>query len=210
VVGACRCCCVASAGKSLTDYPWARDERRPFLQDLKGFVPGPSLKLRLESNTGTHLIVFRSMYLPGGQMLGKMRGVVLVVLSASACCQGTPLSVFSDPPLQLVTATGTAAASPATTKETDICLSRKFLAVSHCNDINPEWTNSTLAAAGFKCCWEVVLSLEGNPKLSFVEIPVPYAAQRLTPNLHRAWLTLDENGDVTRRCVYRGGCVSGL
>ena len=53
-----------------------------------------------------------------------------------------------------------------TPKETDICLQRKFLAVSFCNDINPEWNNNTLKAAGFRCCWDMPMPVEGNPKLS--------------------------------------------
>ncbi|KAK0614720.1 hypothetical protein B0T14DRAFT_528956 [Immersiella caudata] len=113
-----------------------------------------------------------------------MRLVALFALGVLPFCQGTPLTVTT-------TASELAIPSPSLTpapKETDICLQRKFLSAPYCIDQYPGWTNVVLSAAGFHCCWEMPMPVEGNPKLS-------------------AWLKYDENGDVAYRCLYSGTCL---
>ncbi|KAK1834547.1 hypothetical protein QBC39DRAFT_369051 [Podospora conica] len=53
-----------------------------------------------------------------------------------------------------------------TPNEPDPCLQRKFLSALICSDVNPAWTNDTLAADGWLCCWEQSVSAPGNLKIS--------------------------------------------
>lgn len=86
-----------------------------------------------------------------------------------------PLLLLAALPLALAQdtttiATTTTAATPRpprpTPTEQDPCLQRKFLSALICSDMNPTWTNVTLAADGWLCCWEQSISAPGNLKIS--------------------------------------------
>ena len=72
----------------------------------------------------------------------------------------------------LATSTRVAAATTKTTSvfddpEPDKCLTRKFLAVAHCDRLSKDLaTIPGLLAAGWHCCWSMPLPLEGNPFVS--------------------------------------------
>ncbi|KAH8600795.1 hypothetical protein B0O99DRAFT_589683 [Bisporella sp. PMI_857] len=74
-------------------------------------------------------------------------------------------------------------------EDPDICLQRNFLSAPLCADVNPAYTNETLPAFGWYCCW-----YQG-----------PFAPPPAVPT--SAWLTFDENGAVANRCLGRGTCV---
>ncbi|KAI0380274.1 hypothetical protein F5Y04DRAFT_257816 [Hypomontagnella monticulosa] len=85
-----------------------------------------------------------------------------------------------------------APAPQADPPETDLCLQRKFLSAELCSDIDPTYSNATLPAAGWYCCWYQ------GPFL-----PPPAVATS-------AWLTFAEDGSVANRCLTGGTCKAGL
>ncbi|KAI2622392.1 hypothetical protein GGR54DRAFT_598370 [Hypoxylon sp. NC1633] len=76
--------------------------------------------------------------------------------------------------------------------ETDLCLQRKFLSALLCSNVDATYTNETLPAAGWYCCW-----FQG-----------PFAPPPALPV--SAWLTFADDGSVANRCLGRGTCVEGL
>ena len=89
-------------------------------------------------------------------------GIILAVAAALVIPVGGQSSTTA------TTTTTTAGTPRPTPKETDLCLQRKFLTAPFCNEINPELNNNTLQAAGWRCCWDMSMPVEGNPKLSLV------------------------------------------
>jgi hypothetical protein len=115
-------------------------------------------------------------------MRHNMQLVALTALTVLTQCEGTPASATTITPSDLVQTTSSPIPSP-TPKETDICVQRKFLSASFCIERYPGWTNTLLSAAGFLCCWEMPMPVEGNPKLSSVKKRNPDAAKYLTLSL---------------------------
>ncbi|KAI1401739.1 hypothetical protein F4819DRAFT_457070 [Hypoxylon fuscum] len=76
--------------------------------------------------------------------------------------------------------------------EYDLCLQRKFLSALQCDDIDPTYSNETLPALGWYCCWH-----QG-----------PFAPPPAGPV--SAWLTFAEDGTVANRCLTGGLCETGL
>lgn len=80
-----------------------------------------------------------------------------------------PLALAQDTTTIATTTTKTAATPRPprpTPTEQDPCLQRKFLSALICSDVDPTWTNVTLAADGWLCCWEQSISAPGNLKIS--------------------------------------------
>ncbi|KAK0740452.1 hypothetical protein B0T18DRAFT_431772 [Schizothecium vesticola] len=81
-----------------------------------------------------------------------------------------PLLLLAALPLALAQETISTTTTPPrprpTPNETDPCLQRKFLSALICSDMDPTWTNVTLAADGWLCCWEQSISAPGNLKIS--------------------------------------------
>jgi hypothetical protein len=124
---------------------------------------------------------------------------------------------------QETTSTSTTNARPRPSPtEADPCLQRKFLSALICSDMDPTWTNVTLAADGWLCCWEQSISAPGNLKISWVTIATTLLllavpcfvfmgmgdVEAEIYHMRSAWLDVDEKGDSVQRCLHRGGCVS--
>jgi len=93
--------------------------------------------------------------------------------------------------------------------QTDLCLTRLFLGVAFCDQIASSLNNETLGDAGWKCCWDMVQSAPGNPFLSLVLpiLQIICSFLLLTwDGQNRAWMTLDDDGAVEKRCLARGTC----
>ncbi|KAK1752596.1 hypothetical protein QBC47DRAFT_61278 [Echria macrotheca] len=87
-------------------------------------------------------------------------------LSLSLSLSPTTTTTTNIPSSSTSTTTTTKPTPPP--KETDLCLQRKFLSAPICTDLDPSLRNTTLSERGWKCCWDMVLSLQGNPHLSYV------------------------------------------
>ncbi|KAI5857362.1 hypothetical protein GGS23DRAFT_345734 [Durotheca rogersii] len=87
---------------------------------------------------------------------------------------------------------GASSPTPQEEPEVDLCLQRKFLGAELCQDIDTSFSNETLPALGWYCCW-----YQG-----------PFAPPPALPV--SAWLTFAEDGSVANRCLTRGICKEGL
>lgn len=99
----------------------------------------------------------------------KMHIPLPVLLLAALPLAALPLALAQET-TTIVTTTATSTTTPRpprpTPTEQDPCLQRKFLSALICSDMNPTWTNITLAADGWLCCWEQSISAPGNLKIS--------------------------------------------
>ncbi|KAI1105749.1 hypothetical protein F4804DRAFT_303426 [Jackrogersella minutella] len=94
--------------------------------------------------------------------------------------------------LATVIASAIATPTPQDPPEQDLCLQNKFLSAQLCSEIDPSYTNVTLPAAGWYCCWYQ------GPFLPPPALPTS------------AWLTFAADGSVANRCLGSGTCKEGL